>query len=265
VLYHGVLAPHAGWRARVVTYGVPPAVASPCSEASDTSKSGPRHWAWAALMRRAFDLDVLACPRWRAATVHRDGRGPRGNPRDPRRARRVARAGRAGAAGRGRDAAQSRGGARRLSGVRTPRSPKSGPFIPPMLRTTDAAGLRVSVLRFLSPGCPRFLRPTGTRVRCCPLPVARARASFRSGSRSDETVSPPRGPSLGTSPFSRSYRSTRARLTIDAIGSSPSAGSLTTATRSRWARPANRRAAGSACPGRTFTTNHCPGHARRIR
>src|SRR3989442_12712136 len=40
------------------------AVASSCSEASDTSKSTPRHWAWAALMRRAFDLDVLACPRW---------------------------------------------------------------------------------------------------------------------------------------------------------------------------------------------------------
>jgi uncharacterized protein YbaR (Trm112 family) len=31
----------------------------------DTSKSAPRHWAWAALMRRAFDLDVLACPRCR--------------------------------------------------------------------------------------------------------------------------------------------------------------------------------------------------------
>jgi hypothetical protein len=63
VLYHGVLAPHSGWRARVVAYGTPPAVANPCSEASDTSKSAPRHWAWAALMRRAFDLDVLACPR----------------------------------------------------------------------------------------------------------------------------------------------------------------------------------------------------------
>jgi hypothetical protein len=63
VLYHGVLAPHSGWRARVVACGTPPAVASPCSEASDTSKSAPRHWAWAALMRRAFGLDVLACPR----------------------------------------------------------------------------------------------------------------------------------------------------------------------------------------------------------
>jgi hypothetical protein len=63
VVYHGVLAPHSGWRARVVAYGAPAAVASPCSEASDTSRSAPRHWAWAALMRRAFDLDVLACPR----------------------------------------------------------------------------------------------------------------------------------------------------------------------------------------------------------
>jgi hypothetical protein len=63
VLYHGVLAPHGAWRARVVAYGVPPAVASPGSEAPDASRSAPRHWAWAALMRRAFDVDVLACPR----------------------------------------------------------------------------------------------------------------------------------------------------------------------------------------------------------
>jgi hypothetical protein len=26
-------------------------------------RSAPRHWAWAALMRRAFDVEVLACPR----------------------------------------------------------------------------------------------------------------------------------------------------------------------------------------------------------
>ncbi len=30
-----------------------------CGEAP----SRPRYWAWADLMRRAFDLDVLACPR----------------------------------------------------------------------------------------------------------------------------------------------------------------------------------------------------------
>jgi hypothetical protein len=62
-VYHGVLGPHSRWRARVVAYGAPPAVARPGSEASDTSKAAPRHWARAALMRRAFDLDVPACPR----------------------------------------------------------------------------------------------------------------------------------------------------------------------------------------------------------
>jgi hypothetical protein len=63
VLYHGVLAPHCGWRARVVAYRAPLAVAAPFPEATDASRSAPRHWAWAALMRRAFDVDVLACPR----------------------------------------------------------------------------------------------------------------------------------------------------------------------------------------------------------
>jgi len=64
VLYHGVLAPHAGWRAGVVTYGATPAVASTPSKLSDESTLAPvaRHWAWAALMRRAFDLDVLRAP-----------------------------------------------------------------------------------------------------------------------------------------------------------------------------------------------------------
>jgi hypothetical protein len=63
VLYHGMLAPHCGWRARAVAYGAPPAVASSCSEAPVASGAAPRHWAWAALMRRGFDVDVLACPR----------------------------------------------------------------------------------------------------------------------------------------------------------------------------------------------------------
>jgi uncharacterized protein YbaR (Trm112 family) len=63
VLHHGVLGPHCGWRARVVAHGAPPAVASSCSEAPGASGAASRHWAWAALMRRAFDVDVLACPR----------------------------------------------------------------------------------------------------------------------------------------------------------------------------------------------------------
>lgn len=69
VLYHGVLAPHSNWRARVVTYGAAPAeapvVASAAPEAGGEPTTTPavRYWAWADLMRRAFDIDVLACPR----------------------------------------------------------------------------------------------------------------------------------------------------------------------------------------------------------
>jgi hypothetical protein len=70
VLYHGVLAPHAGWRARVVAYGALPVEAPVGASASvngkDDSATAPvsRHWAWAdLLMRRAFDIDVLACSR----------------------------------------------------------------------------------------------------------------------------------------------------------------------------------------------------------
>jgi putative transposase len=69
VLYHGVLGSHCGWRARVVAYGAPPEVAPAIAGATPNEDDGPtsapvaRHWAWAALMRRAFDIDVLACPR----------------------------------------------------------------------------------------------------------------------------------------------------------------------------------------------------------
>jgi hypothetical protein len=70
VLYHGVLAPHARWRAEVVAYR-----RAERTEAAEPSEMGTsiwmrdsgaerrRHWTWAALMRRAFDLDVLRCPR----------------------------------------------------------------------------------------------------------------------------------------------------------------------------------------------------------
>jgi hypothetical protein len=68
LLYHGVLAPHAQWRPEVVAYR-----RAERTEAAEPSEMGismrdsgaerPRHWTWAALMRRAFDLDVLRCPR----------------------------------------------------------------------------------------------------------------------------------------------------------------------------------------------------------
>jgi len=69
-LYHGLLAPNARWRPRVVRDGRP---ATEEAEASTSAEGGaplssavpprPRYWSWAALMARAFALDVLACPR----------------------------------------------------------------------------------------------------------------------------------------------------------------------------------------------------------
>jgi hypothetical protein len=64
VSYHGVLAPHARWRPHVVSYGRPaPDVNAREREPSPRTAGTPGAWTWAALMRRVFDLDVLACPR----------------------------------------------------------------------------------------------------------------------------------------------------------------------------------------------------------
>ena len=69
LICHGLLAARARWRESVVAYGrvapepttlTPPLVAGP----EDTkAKSGSRAWSWAALMHRAFAIDVLACPQ----------------------------------------------------------------------------------------------------------------------------------------------------------------------------------------------------------
>jgi hypothetical protein len=70
VLYHGVLAPHARWRPEVVAYARAgsgaardPSTPRISADSGDWGSKRARHWAWAALMRRAFDLDVLRCPR----------------------------------------------------------------------------------------------------------------------------------------------------------------------------------------------------------
>jgi hypothetical protein len=68
VLYHGVLAPHARWRAEVVAYrradiGSAQDSRAAIAEAGRGRLGSPRYWMWAALMRRAFHLDVLRCPR----------------------------------------------------------------------------------------------------------------------------------------------------------------------------------------------------------
>ena len=58
----------ARWRARVVAYGrvaPKPTVLAPALAAGvegTKAKSGSRAWSWAALMHRAFAVDVLACP-----------------------------------------------------------------------------------------------------------------------------------------------------------------------------------------------------------
>jgi hypothetical protein len=67
ILYHGVLGPNARWRARVVAYGAPlrdHGEAANLEGDSDDEVASPslsRRWAWANLMRRAFDVDVLVC------------------------------------------------------------------------------------------------------------------------------------------------------------------------------------------------------------
>lgn len=73
VLYHGLLAPHSRWRARAVSYegSKTPlaeilAVDSGAGRVAEYQKETPgkpHSWGWADLMRRAFGLDVLACPR----------------------------------------------------------------------------------------------------------------------------------------------------------------------------------------------------------
>jgi len=71
LICHGVLAPRARWRRRVVAYGrvaPDPTSASGSAAALAPAPDGageqpkPRAWRWAARMHRAFAIDVLACP-----------------------------------------------------------------------------------------------------------------------------------------------------------------------------------------------------------
>ena len=66
VVYHGVLAPHSGWRARVGGLWHAAGGRKPCSEASDTSNSAPRHSAWAARLcwRSATSIASRSAASW---------------------------------------------------------------------------------------------------------------------------------------------------------------------------------------------------------
>ena len=72
LIYHGVFAPNAKWRSRVVSYKRPvvqvePASGPECGDAvdprppADPCPDRPRSYAWADLMRRTFGYDVNAC------------------------------------------------------------------------------------------------------------------------------------------------------------------------------------------------------------
>ena len=64
VRYHGVLAPAARHRARVVPTGQVrdgPEIEIPTKEPPAARR--PRNYSWAELMRRVFEIDVLECPR----------------------------------------------------------------------------------------------------------------------------------------------------------------------------------------------------------
>ena len=68
VLYYGVLAPRAPWRAAVVaSAGSEWSGAPPVSEATEARADAARRrgdgYLWAELMRRTFGIDVLECPR----------------------------------------------------------------------------------------------------------------------------------------------------------------------------------------------------------
>jgi hypothetical protein len=70
ILYYGVLAPRAAWRAALVSSATDDGVisdgepsAAPDKAARGAKPFRPGGYQWAALMRRTFEIDVLACPR----------------------------------------------------------------------------------------------------------------------------------------------------------------------------------------------------------
>ena len=77
LICHGVLAPRARWRERMIVYErvalEPPASTAPLAPGSDGTegKLTRRAWTWAALMHRAFGIDVVACPHWGTAAATR--------------------------------------------------------------------------------------------------------------------------------------------------------------------------------------------------
>ena len=71
IRFHGVLAPNARLRARVVPQGHGPNVAEVAGQASEAAAAGgeaetvaarPHRIGWARLLKRVFDIDLQHCP-----------------------------------------------------------------------------------------------------------------------------------------------------------------------------------------------------------
>jgi hypothetical protein len=62
VNYAGVLAPASPWRSRIAPQPEPPLRAAETEDAAFLCKHAGSYRAWAELLKRAFDIDVLDCP-----------------------------------------------------------------------------------------------------------------------------------------------------------------------------------------------------------
>ena len=60
IRFHGVLAPNAKLRSKIVPAPAPPATESPSEDAH--GQGAPARISWARLLKRVFDVDVEHCP-----------------------------------------------------------------------------------------------------------------------------------------------------------------------------------------------------------
>ena len=65
IRFHGVLAPNARLRSKIVPAPAPPATESPSEDAH--GQGAPARMSWARLLKRVFDIDVEHCPNCGAA------------------------------------------------------------------------------------------------------------------------------------------------------------------------------------------------------
>jgi hypothetical protein len=61
IVYHGILAPNAKWRRKVVRFGRAQVESEP-SASSPGKATASYNRTWAELMRRGLDIDALECP-----------------------------------------------------------------------------------------------------------------------------------------------------------------------------------------------------------